>query len=55
MKGNYVILHIELDAIRDFLKHVDDEAGTEIQDIFPRNDLGTFGDEMISTTRYILR
>lgn len=44
MKGNYVILGIELDAIRDFLEHVDREAGAEIQSIFMRNDSGEFED-----------
>jgi len=42
MKGNYVLLGIELDAIREFLQHVDREAGAEIQSVLARNDSGEF-------------
>ena len=34
MEANYVILQIELGAIKNFLEHVDTEAGTEIEDAF---------------------
>ncbi|MBK7782547.1 MAG: hypothetical protein IPJ58_17580 [Ardenticatenia bacterium] len=44
MRGNYIILSIELDAIRDFLDHVDREAGADIESIFLRNDSGEFED-----------
>lgn len=44
MRGNYLLLHIELDAIRNFLKHTDDEAGAEIRSVFGRNDAGEYKD-----------
>lgn len=46
MKGSYVVLQIELDAIRNFLEHVDREAGVEIQNILERNDAGEFQEDL---------
>jgi hypothetical protein len=45
MRGSFVILHLELDTIKGFLEHVDDEAGTEIRDVLARNESGEFEDE----------
>lgn len=44
MNGNNILLRIELDAIRDFLEHVDIDAGAEIRDVFARNDQGEYED-----------
>jgi hypothetical protein len=45
MKGNFVILHLQLDTIKGFLEHVDEEASTEIRDVLARHELGEFEDE----------
>jgi hypothetical protein len=45
MKGNYVVLGIELEGIRNFLHHVDSEASAQIKDAFERNDSGEFQEE----------
>ena len=44
MEANYVILQIELGAIKNFLEHVDTEAGTEIEDAFRKNHMSEFDD-----------
>lgn len=46
MKGSYVVLQIEFDAIRNFLEHVDREAGVEIQNVLERNDAGEFEEDV---------
>ena len=42
MKGNYLVLQIRLDAIRNFLDHVKNEAETEIHAVLARNESGEF-------------
>ena len=42
MKGSYVVLQIEFDAIRNFLEHVNREAMDEIQSVLERNEVGAF-------------
>jgi hypothetical protein len=42
MAGSYIILGIELNAIRNFLEHVDKEARTEIQSVIEINESGDF-------------
>lgn len=42
MKGNYLVLQIRLDAIRNFLGHVKNEAESEIQAVLARNESGEF-------------
>jgi hypothetical protein len=42
MKGSYVVLQIRLDAIRNFLDHVKNEAESEIQAVLARNESGEF-------------
>jgi hypothetical protein len=44
MKGSYVVLHIEFEAIRNFLEHVNRDAMIEIQKVLERNDAGEFED-----------
>lgn len=46
MKGSYVVLQIEFDAIKNFLEHVDREAGVEIQNVMERNDAGEFEEDV---------
>jgi hypothetical protein len=43
-RGSYIILNIELGAIRNFLERADAESGVEIQDIFKKNDTGWYED-----------
>ncbi|MEK6279172.1 MAG: hypothetical protein AABN95_02355 [Acidobacteriota bacterium] len=42
MKGNYVVLQIRLDAIRNFLDHVKNDAENEIRVVLARNESGEF-------------
>ena len=42
MKGSYVVLCIRLEAIRNFLEHIKNEAETEIQAVLARNESGEF-------------
>lgn len=42
MKGNYLVLQIRLDAIRNFLDHVKNDAESEIQTVLARNESGEF-------------
>src|SRR5438477_2611258 len=42
MKGSYVVLQIRLDAIRNFLERVKNEAESEIQAVLARNESGEF-------------
>lgn len=42
MKGNYVVLQIRLDAIRNFLDHVKNDAENEIRAVLARNESGEF-------------
>jgi hypothetical protein len=44
MKRNHVILQIEIDAIKNFLECVDNEAGVEIRNVFARDESGEFED-----------
>jgi hypothetical protein len=44
VKGSYVILKIEFDAIRNFLEHVNREALNEIETVLERNDASEFED-----------
>ena len=44
MKGSYVVLHIEFEAIRNFLDHVHREAMDEIKSVHERNEAGAFED-----------
>lgn len=46
MKGNYVVLQIRLDAIRNFLEHVKDEAEREIGTVLARNESGEFQEDL---------
>lgn len=44
MKGSYVALHIEFEAIRNFLDHVNRQAMDEIKSVHEQNDAGAFED-----------
>jgi hypothetical protein len=42
LKGSYIVLQIEFDAIRNFLQHVNREAMDEIHSVLERNEAGAF-------------
>jgi hypothetical protein len=46
MNGSYVVLQIRLDAIRNFLEHVKDEAESEIGTVLARNESGEFQEDL---------
>ncbi|MBD2162364.1 hypothetical protein H6F46_16870 [Limnothrix sp. FACHB-1083] len=44
VRGSYIILHIRLGAIKNFLEHTDAEAGVEIQSVFEKYHAGEYED-----------